>query len=264
MTMGADRQHITIGSLFDERVRSERARNKHVRYHAVMAPRLGPVSRRERPAKPALTREGIVAAAVAVLRTEGMERVTMRRLATELDTGPASLYVYLRDTEELHAAVLDELLGELDLCVIAAIGDWRERLWTLVGAYIDLLYGHPMLARVALVTRLSGPRYLEVVDAVLALLSEGGVPPDRAAWAVDVLLLVATATAVEHGTRAGMPNAEEQHQALIAQIGEVSPQRYPRIAALGADLVSGPGRARSRWAFDVLVNGATSTPRPSS
>ena len=70
-----------------------------------------PRSRRERPAKPALTREGIVAAAVAVLRAEGLRKVTMRRLAEELDTGPASLYVYVRNAAELHAAILDELLG---------------------------------------------------------------------------------------------------------------------------------------------------------
>ena len=45
-----------------------------------------PGSRRERPAKPALSRNGIVATAVALVRSEGLQRVTMRRLARELDT----------------------------------------------------------------------------------------------------------------------------------------------------------------------------------
>ena len=79
-------------------------------------------NRRERPAKPALSREGIVAAALDVVRREGAERVTMRRLAKELDTGPASLYVYVRDTDELHAAVLDELLGEVPTA--AGMPEW--------------------------------------------------------------------------------------------------------------------------------------------
>ena len=70
-----------------------------------------PRSRRERPAKAPLTRRGIVAAAVQVMRSEGMGRVTMRRLAKELDTGPASLYVYFRNTAVLHGAVLDDLLA---------------------------------------------------------------------------------------------------------------------------------------------------------
>ena len=39
----------------------------------------------------------------------------MRRLAQELDTGPASLHVHVRNTAEPHAAVLDELLGRARL-----------------------------------------------------------------------------------------------------------------------------------------------------
>ena len=88
--------------------------NMFVRIEDMESP-VRPVSRRERPSKPALTREGVVATAVELLRDEGLERVTMRRLADELDTGPASLYVYVRNTAELHAAILDELLGGVDL-----------------------------------------------------------------------------------------------------------------------------------------------------
>ena len=92
-----------------------------------MAPESRPAaSRRERPAKPALTRAGIVAAAVRIMQAEGLDRVTMRRLAQELDTGPASLYVYLRNTAELHAAMLEELLGRVDLTPVAARATGRN------------------------------------------------------------------------------------------------------------------------------------------
>src|ERR1700679_1834347 len=83
-----------------------------------------PRSRRERPAKPALTRVGIVATAIAIMRAEGLPKVTVRRLAQELDTGPASLYVYFRNTAELHAAILDELLGTIP--APPAGRDWRD------------------------------------------------------------------------------------------------------------------------------------------
>ena len=78
-----------------------------------------------------------MAAAVAVLRAEGLPRkVTMRRLAEELDTGPASLYVYVRNTAELHAAVLDELLGTVGLRPLRGPGgSWRERLEGVLTAY---------------------------------------------------------------------------------------------------------------------------------
>ncbi|WP_037353612.1 TetR/AcrR family transcriptional regulator [Amycolatopsis orientalis] len=219
-------------------------------------------NRRERPAKPALSREGIVAAALDVVRREGAERVTMRRLAKELDTGPASLYVYVRDTDELHAAVLDELLGEVPTAASAADGDWRSRLWTVMSTYRDVLYAHPGLARVALVTPLNGPNYLAVVDTVLGLLAEAGVPSGPAAWTVDLLLLVATASAVEHSTRKDRPDAERQHDALAETVRGLSPETHPHIAAASENLFSGNAETRSRWAIDALLNGARTTRLP--
>ena len=221
-----------------------------------------PVSRRDRPAKPALSQEGIVAAALELVRTEGLQRVTMRRLAHQLDTGPASLYVYVRDTDELHGLVLDALLGDVDTAAVAKRnGEWRERLWSLVRSYTQVLLAQPALARVALVTRLSGPNYLALVDGALGLLKEGGVGHARASWAVDALLLMATATAVEQGTRAERAVTAAQDAALVAEIDEASADRYPHIAALGRKLVGGSGTDRSRWAFDSRVDGALAAPR---
>ncbi len=219
-------------------------------------------NRRERPAKPALTREGIVAAAVSVMRAEGIERVTMRRLATELDTGPASLYVYVRHTEALHAAMLDELLAEIDLKPRRVKGGWRERLWVVLNAYREVLFANPVLARVALVGRLRGPHYLAILDTVLGLLREGEMPSAQATWAVDMLLLVATASAVEHGSRSQRPGAEAEDEALAETVTGASPQRYPHVAALADELMSGTGPQRSRWAFEVLLNGALGNPPP--
>src|ERR1700729_1554030 len=100
-------------------------------------------SRRERPAKPALTREGIVATAMSLMRAEGVDRVTMRRLAQELDPGAASLYVYVRNTAELHAAMLEELLAAVDLSPVTAAGDWRDRLIPVPWSSTRLLFEQP-------------------------------------------------------------------------------------------------------------------------
>ena len=101
-----------------------------------------------------------------------------------------------------------------------------------------------------------------MVEGVLALLEEGGVPGDRAAWAVDLLLQFATATAAEQGIRAQAVDAQDEEDTLAAVLGQVSPQTHPRLAALGTDLLSGPAEARLAWGFRVLLNGALSTPRP--
>src|SRR5258708_33807210 len=95
---------------------------------------LAPRSRRERPAKPALTRQGIIDVALTILRDEGLNKVTMRRIAEALDTGPASLYVYVRNTTDLHVHILDALLAAVTE-PLPAEGTWRDRLKQLLANY---------------------------------------------------------------------------------------------------------------------------------
>ena len=221
------------------------------------------VSRRERPAKPALTRAGIVTAAVRVMQAEGLDRVTMRRLAQELDTGPASLYVYVRNTAELHAAMLEELLGQIDLAPVTAPGEWQDRLVRVLWSYTSLLFEYPGLAQSVLVTRPSGPAYLSLAEGIAALLSAGGVTPDRAAWAVDVLLHFATSNAAEQSARSRAIDAGDEEEMLAAVLRAAPAGTYPHLAAIGVeDLLSGSGPDRLTWGFRVLISGILQTPRP--
>jgi AcrR family transcriptional regulator len=219
-----------------------------------------PRSRRERPAKPALTRAGIVAAALEILRAEGLDKVTMRRLAQHLDTGPASLYVYVRNTAELHAAILDELLGTVDAAPSG--GDWRARLETVLTSYTAVLFRHRGLARAALVARPRGEHYLRLIETLLALLDEGGVPPGQAAWGVDLLLQYATATAAEHAPGDQAPGAKDEWDALAGALRDASDRTHPHIAGLAAELISGAPEARISWGFRTLINGILHTPLP--
>ena len=197
------------------------------------------------------------------MRAEGLQRVTMRRLAQELDTGPASLYVYVRNTAELHAAVLDQLLGAVDLAPARADGDWRDRLVRVLTSYTNVLFEHPGLARSALVARPSGRRYLDLLEALLSLLDEGGVPAERAAWAVDLLLQFATSTAAEHAVGEKDPtDSGREWNELATALRSASAATHPHVAGLGTELLSGPGHARLTWGFHVLISGVQHTPRP--
>lgn len=212
------------------------------------------MSRRERPAKPALTRQGIIETALSILREEGLDKVTMRRVAAALDSGHASLYVYVRDTEDLHAQILDVLLGELSPSADGA-GTWRDRLKALLISYVELLFRYPEIARMAMSTQPSGPNYLALVETIAALLGEGGVTGRAAAWGVDLLVLYPTAVAVEHGAAGSAVQKAEDLSALATQLAYVDGERYPHIARLGTELVSGDGAERFDWAFNVLLDG---------
>jgi AcrR family transcriptional regulator len=211
-----------------------------------------PRSRRDRPAKPPLTRQGIIEAALGILFREGLAKVTMRRIAATLDTGHASLYVYVRDTEDLHAQILDALLVSVAL---DGIGDWRERLKALLSSYGQVLRNHPEMARMALSTQPNGPHYVAIVEQVLALLREGGAEDHAAAWGVDLLLLVPTAIAVEHNVEVSPKREAERLSDMATRLGEVDPRQHPNIARVGPELVSGDGPSRSDWALNVLLDG---------
>lgn len=211
-------------------------------------------SRRERPAKPALTRQKIIDAALAILSTEGLGKVTMRRIAAELDTGHASLYVYVRDAEDLHAQILDALLAP----VVAAKpvgGPWRDRLKALIIDYGEVLRARPEIARMALSTQPSGPNYVALVEMILSLLLEGGATDKAAAWGVDILLLLPTASAVEHSGPKPSRHASGDIATIASTIAGVDPAQSPNIVRLGDELVSGDGAARTNWALDVLLDG---------
>jgi AcrR family transcriptional regulator len=217
-----------------------------------------PVSRRERPAKPALTRDGIVEAALRLMVSEGLERVTMRRLAEELDTGPASLYVYVRDAAELHGAILDRLLS--DAFPLPRTRRWEGRIERTLLAYGAILFEHPSLARSIIARRPSGLHYLDLVESLLADMADGGVPPDRAAWGVDRLLQLIAATAAEQVMRNESSDAVAEEQRERSAV-EMSAGRFPHIHDVADELYSGSGRERLSWAIQSLLAGIAATPR---
>lgn len=71
-------------------------------------------SRRSRPAKEPLSKEIIVKTAYNLLKSEGTSGLSMRKIAKVLDTGPSSLYVYVKNADELRAFVLDYGLGKIE------------------------------------------------------------------------------------------------------------------------------------------------------
>ena len=218
-----------------------------------------PRSRRERPAKPALTRQGIIDVALTILRNEDINKVTMRRIAEALDTGPASLYVYVRNTADLHAQILDTLLLEVTESLTTE-GTWRDRLKQLLTRYMLVLFEYPEIARMTLITHPSGPNYLALIEHILALLKEGGMSDREAAWAVDLLLLYATADAAEHGTRKSSSQAASEDAILTSVIATADASMYPNVARLSDELLSGIGTDRFLWGIDVFLTGAFSTP----
>ena len=215
------------------------------------------VSRRDRPAKAPLSREVIITTALDLLTRNGLAGLSLRKVAAALDTGPASLYVYVANLAELHALMLDRALGAVALPSTRE-GGWRERLTAVLSSYLRVLYDRPGLAQLALSTIAVGPHALRLIETLLDLLLEGGIDPPVAAWAVDLLTLHVAAIAAEQDMRRAGGDTFGPVTRAIAAAGAAD---YPHIHALRAELLSG-GSARFGWVLDVLITGVLHAPAP--
>ncbi len=216
------------------------------------------VARRGRAAKEPLSRDAIVAAALDLLTRDGLAAMSLRKVALLLDTGPASLYVYVDNLQDLQALVLDRALADVTLPATSE-GTWRERLDALLRSYLLVLDARPGLAELAMTTVAMGPSALRILETMLGLLEEAGLPAAAAGWAVDLLTLYVTAIAAEqHNRRAQSFSLGPLARSLDA----LPPEQFPRVHAAREDLLSGAPAARFTWAVDVLVNGVMKTPRP--
>jgi AcrR family transcriptional regulator len=100
--------------------------------------------------RPRLNREEIAATAVRIVDTEGLEALSMRRLAAELDAGTMTLYYYLRTKDELMALVHDAVMAELVLPPDERLsGDWRAAVTVIARRSRDALRRHPWMFDIA-------------------------------------------------------------------------------------------------------------------
>ncbi|MNI54438.1 Tetracycline repressor protein class G [compost metagenome] len=152
------------------------------------------ISRRTRPAKGPLSTEIIIMTALQLLNKEGFKGLSMRKVAVALDTGPASLYVYVENLNELSSFVLDRGLAHVSL-PNQEDGDWKNRLYKLLESYLFVLYRSPGLAELAQTITPKGPHSLLITETIIGLLDEVGLDPKETAWAAELILLYATSVA---------------------------------------------------------------------
>jgi len=215
-------------------------------------------STRDRPAKPPLSQEAVVDAALAILKSDGVEAVTMRRVAAALDTGAASLYVYVAGREGLQLAMLDRVTADVSL-ETPDPSRWREQLHALLIRMHDALNSYPGIAAMTLAHPPTTETVLNVAENLMGILLAGGLDPQDAAWACDILVLLVTAVASEDDvrrvSRGGGVNDREQIDALYNTFVGLPPERFPIISAHAAQMVAGDSAERFRFAIDVVIDG---------
>jgi AcrR family transcriptional regulator len=224
-----------------------------------MTPAVRHRSTRDRPAKPPLSEDAVVDAALAILQSDGLQAVTMRRVAAALDTGAASLYVYVSSRESLLQAMLDRVTASIEL-EPPDPSRWRAQLHSLLQRMHRALVAHPGMAAMTLEDPPTTEVVLRVTENMLGILLAGGLDPQDAAWGCDILVMLVTAVASEDDVRRARGRSDAgDRRAYIDEIHRtfagLPPDRFPLITAHAAEMVAGDGDERFHFAIDVVVDG---------
>ncbi|MEU7631583.1 TetR/AcrR family transcriptional regulator C-terminal domain-containing protein [Nocardia sp. NPDC049220] len=169
-----------------------------------------------------LTTADLAAAALAVLDREGMSALTMRAVATELGMATMALYRYVRDRDGLELLVVDHVFVSIDTTLPAGV-DWRARMAMLLEHIRAGFSAHPAAVPLVLRHRQSSIASLRVMEAMLAVLTEGGF--HGRARVIAQRTLVAFLIGF----------LQNKHYAPLSGRGtiglsELSPQDYPHLA----------------------------------
>ncbi|MFR9802318.1 TetR/AcrR family transcriptional regulator [Pseudonocardia sp. RS010] len=214
---------------------------------------------RKQSARRSLSREAIVEAAMGVLGKEGIDGVSMRRVATELATGAASLYAHVANKDELVELLFDEVAAEIPLPEPDP-ERWREQVTQLWVDTRAVLMRYRDIARAALRSVPPGPNALRVTETTMRLLRLGGIPDDAVAWSADVVGLYVSASAVEGSGRArdeAYGRWDDRSRQLQDYVAALPADRFPTLVALLPRLSSGTDEERFRFGLDLLVGGLT-------
>jgi AcrR family transcriptional regulator len=206
-------------------------------------------------ARRGLTTEAIVETALRIADEDGVDAVSMRRIAGELRVGTMSLYHHVADKDELIELMADAVSGEL-LIPGEILGDWREALRAIAHRTHDAFMRHPWLIDTAGTRPLVTPNQLRHIEQSVAVIAELDVDRDTAiamVMATDDYTIghVFRRNRIGGGERDVSPEDRERVRELL-DTGE-----FPRLAeilASDADLTPPPDTfdAGLEWLFDGM------------
>jgi AcrR family transcriptional regulator len=208
--------------------------------------------------KTPITVETIVSTAFGIVAEEGYQALTMRRVATALETGPSSLYAHVVNKEDLDELLIGRLCAEIDLPSPDPAA-WRQQLISVCTQLRDQYLRYPGISRAAFAVAPSNLDTLRVAEGMLAILLAGGIDPQTSAWAIDSLLLYVNAYSLE----ASLVNEQLTHDEndwvisrdeLLRRFAAL-PDAFPQTKRYAAELTAGTGHDRFDFTIALMIDG---------
>jgi TetR/AcrR family tetracycline transcriptional repressor len=202
-----------------------------------------------------LTSSRVVAEARRIGAEEGIEALTMRRLADALGVLPNALYTYFPDKASIVDAVLDDLIGDVERSHPNA--GPRRGLIALMASYRSLLLTQPGLIALSVSRPQIGPKAIRLREDGLTLLKRTGLSDADAVRAYMALFAyTAGFVAFEAGRPAGERDAEQRAAARTVH-ESLPPGEFPTTRALARRLAKRPGDTEFTYGLERLLDGFT-------
>ncbi len=173
----------------------------------------------------------------------------MRTLAQRLESGTATLYRHFGNRATLITQVIDRVFGEVDLAAESLAGlSWDQACRTVAQAMFEALGRHRRIAPLLIEQTPTGPNAMLLRERCLAVLLDGGFPPDLAARAYATLARYVLGFAIQ---LAGSGDDAEQAR---AHFRHVSPGEFPATLAV-ADSLPVPLEEEFAFGLELIVTG---------
>jgi AcrR family transcriptional regulator len=208
------------------------------------------VSQRAGASRHGLSAERVAEAALAFIERNGLETLSMRRLADELGVGTMTLYGYFRDKEELLDAVVDAAADQLQ--VPDAAGSWKSQLRALMEEIRRVLTEHPLGVLLRQRRPMWSPGALRVSEAGIRALREAGFSKADAARAYRSLFNYT------FGFAAFSPPevSTELKRSALSALAALPREDYPRQTEAAPELADAiGGEEQFRYGLDLLLDG---------
>ncbi len=204
---------------------------------ALANPRGGPAD----PQRPRLSKAAVVGRAIALADAEGVDALTIRRLAQELGVTPMALYWHFRNKDELLNGLSDQFWSEIDTDVNDA-APWPEQLRALLDSLVQVLREHPSASQLLVSGEKQSPAALEAIEVTLEVLSRGGFDPRRASAVARHGLWTGLMLAMsEPGYGPSLSEGEraEQQRRNRIRLAMLPPDRYPCLVEAAEPMTDG-------------------------
>jgi AcrR family transcriptional regulator len=203
-----------------------------------------------------LTRERVVAEALAVISTDGAQALSMRAIAARLGVVPGALYRHVRSKEQLYDLVLDAVLAEVDGRADAG-APWAAQVAAIAHRLRAALESNPGVAALLKARDPVSPASLAVAEAFLAPLRAAGLPGHQAALAFRLVYDYTAGFALADPTSPAEQRLRDTatRQELHAFLHSLPAARFPTLAADGVHAWANDRDQRFNWGLDTLLRG---------